>query len=205
MRRPEVLLLGLALTHTIVVTALSWPEWGHTVLALICWMFAALGAAEPTPTRSGRHRDVQAAERTTLGQHLLYREGWILERPVLCMVLIVVISLLAAATVVGLARVEATPLLITHACVWAPAVLLGGGCILSQMVNMWVVTGPLLALWLLAVVASLLGGEWMILARAMAGGVGVIAAVFCVDLLRGARRGLERAASPSTPRKSPVA
>lgn len=199
MRRPEVLLLGLALTHTIAVTALSWPDWGHGVFALICWMFAALGAAEPTPTRSGRHRDVQAAERTTLGQRLLYREGWILERPALCLVLIVVISLLAAATVLGLARVEATPLLITHACVWAPAALLGGGCILSLMVNMWIVSGPLLAFWLLAVVASLINGEWMILARAVAGGVGVIAAVFCVDLLRGARRGLERGAPPKSP------
>lgn len=199
MRKPVVLLLGFALVHSIAVTALFWPEWGHGVLALICWMFAALGGAEPTPTRSARHRDVQAAERTALGQRLLYREGWMLERPALCLGLIVVISLLAAATVLALARVEATPLMITHVCVWAPAVLLGGGCILSLMVNMWLVTGPLIAFWLLFFCASLLNGEWTIFVRVVAGGIGVIAAVFCVDLLRGARRGLERAAGPSAP------
>lgn len=79
--------------------------------------------------------------------------------------------------------------------VWAPAVLLGAGFILSTMVNMWVVTGPILGFWLLFVVASVLTGDHGIALRLVAWAAGAIAALFCVDLLRGARRGLARARS----------
>ena len=63
------------------------------------------------------------------------------------------------------------------------------------MVNMWLVAGPILAFWLLAVVAGAASKEWDIVVRAVLGAVAVLGSLFCVDLLRGARRGLERAQS----------
>lgn len=195
MRPTSLLARGFVVAHTLAVTALHWPVGWVGLLALLCWLFAWVGAQEPQPTRSGRHRDVRAAEETALGQKLLYREGWIVERPAVALGLIALLSLLAGWTVVQWTPVEETSLEIAQVFVWAPAVLLAAGFVLSNMVNMWLVTGPILAFWLLAVVAGAASKEWDIVVRAVLGAVAVLGSLFCVDLLRGARRGLERAQS----------
>jgi hypothetical protein len=197
MRTPTVLALCFVLAHAIGIAVLFWPSWWLGLLALLCWLFAAVGAGEPEPTTSPRHRDVRAAERTALGQILMYREGWIIERPMLAIGLVALLSMLAAATVVALTPFEETPLMIARTCAWAPAVILAAGFILAQMVNMWIVSVPILFFWLLSVILIALSGDWETTLRIVAGGVAAIASLFCLDLLRGARRGLERARKPS--------
>lgn len=199
MRTTTVLALGFVLAHGIAITVLFWPSWWLGLLALLCWTFAAVGADEPEPTTSPRHRDVRAAERTALGRILMYREGWIIERPVVSIGLIALLSMLAAAIVVAVTPVEETPIMIARTCAWAPAVILAAGFILAQMVNMWVVSGPIVGFWLLFVILSALSGDWETTLRIVAGGVAAVASLFCLDLLRGARRGLERARKPSAP------
>lgn len=188
----RALALCFVAAHGIAVVALSWPDWGWALLALVCWLFAAVGADEPRPTRSGRHRDVQEAERTWLGQKLMHREGWIIERPALALGLILLISSCTATAVLALATIDPTPLTIARVHVWTPALLLGAGFILSTMVNIWLVTGPLVAFWLLGLVAAALAGEWTILLRLLLVALAVLTALFALDLLRGARRGLAR-------------
>lgn len=197
----RVLARSFVVTHTIAVVALSWPDWGWALLALVCWLFAAVGADEPQPTRSPRHRDVQAAERTRLGQKLMHREGWIVERPALALGLVALISIFTATAVLALATIDPTPLTIARVYVLTPALLLGAGFILSTMVNMWLVTGPILALWLVGLVAATLEGQWTILLRLLLVALAVFTALFALDLLRGARRGLER---PRDPRTTPA-
>lgn len=189
----RALALCFVVTHAIAVVALSWPDWGWALLALVCWLFAAVGADEPQPTRSVRHRDVQEAEKTRLGQKLMHREGWIIERPALALGLVVMLSTLTATAVLALAPIDPTPLTIARMHVWTPALLLGAGYVLSTMVNMWVVTGPIIALWLVGLVATTLDGDWTILLRLLLVALAVFTALWSLDLLRGARRGLERA------------
>jgi hypothetical protein len=194
----RVLARCFVVTHAIAVVALSWPDWGWALLALVCWLFAAVGADEPQPTRSIRHRDVQEAERTRLGQKLMHREGWIVERPALALGLVALISILTGTAVLALTTLDPTPLTIARVYVWTPALLLGAGFILSTMVNMWLVTGPILALWLVGLVAATLEGQWTILLRLLLVALAVFTALFALDLLRGARRGLERPRDPQT-------
>lgn len=193
MRLRSGIAIGLVLAHTIAVVALHWPEWWLGLLALLCWLFAWVGADEPRPTRSPRHADVRAAEQTALGQKLMYREGWIIERPAIALSLLVLLTLLAAASVVALTPADETSLEIVRVFVWAPALLLAAGFVLSTMINAWLVTGPILLFWLLFMVVSVAEGNWAIASKLIAAAGAVIAALFAVDLLRGARRGLERA------------
>jgi hypothetical protein len=192
MRPASACALGFVVVHAIAVTALHWPEWWFGLLALVCWGFAAIGALEPRPTRSRRHPDVRAAERTRLGRLLLYREGWIIERPALALGLLVALSLLTATAVAALTAADETQLELARIYVWSPALLLAGGLIIAGMLNVWLATGPILVLWLLFVIMSASNGDTEMLTRLLAPAAGAVASVFCIDLLRGARRGLER-------------
>jgi hypothetical protein len=196
MRPAFALALGFAVVHAIAVTALHWPEWWFGLLALVCWGFAAVGALEPVPTRSHRHADVRAAEGTRLGRALLYREGWIIERPALALGLLVALSLLAATVVVALTAADETPHQLTRVYLWSPALLLFAGLVISGTLNVWLVTGPILALWILFVIMTASTHDWDTLTRLLAAAAGVVGSVFCIDLLRGARRGLERDRTP---------
>jgi len=55
-----------------------------------------------------------------------------------------------------------------------------------------------MALWLMGLVATTLEGEWTILLRLLLAALAVFTALFSLDLLRGARRGLERAREDPT-------
>lgn len=193
MRPAYACALSFAVAHASVVAALHWPEWWFGPIALLCWGFAAIGALEPQPTRSRRHPDVRAAERTRLGRSLLYRDGWIIERPAVALGLLVALSLLAATVVVALTAADETPHELALVYLWSPALLLFGGLCVAGMLNVWVATGPILALWLLSVIMSASSGDLEILTRLLAAAAGVVASVFAIDLLRGVRRGLERA------------
>lgn len=190
--RSSYLALCFVLAHAVVIAALHWPDWALGLLALLCWGLAAAGAGEPLPTKSPRHRDVQAAERTALGQALLYREGWIIERPLVALGLFVVLSLLVGASVVALTSAEETPEVVVRVFVWAPAVLLATGFVVAQVLNTWVVAGPMLGFWFVFLVLSAAAGHWSTTLRLGAAGLAGVASVFAIDLLRGARRGLER-------------
>lgn len=192
MQRTTVAKLGLVLAHAIVVGALYWPRWALGLVVLPCWGLAVLGAAEPRPTTSARHADVRAAERTRLGRALMVREGWVIERPVLASVLFALVSLGAAAILLALGRQTPTTGSIVRTIAWAPAVLPALGFLLAQMVNIWALSFTVTALWLVFVVAFAVEGEGMMTLRLVGGGLGGVAALFAVDLLRGARRGLER-------------
>lgn len=183
----------VALTHTVAIVALHWPTWQVALLALVCWGLAVLGAGEPRPTRSARHRDVQEAERTALGRALMYRELWMIERPYVCVPLIALVSALVAAGAIALGRVPREPLAIARVIAWTPATLLAGGFILGATINAWAVTFPLVALWLLLVGMAAAEGDGLLVLRLLAGGTLPIAALFCADMLRGTRRALERA------------
>lgn len=48
--------------------------------------------------------------------------------------------------------------------------LLAAGFILAQMVNMWIVSGPILFFWLLSVILIAISGDWETTLRIVAGG-----------------------------------
>lgn len=204
MRPAYTCALGLVVVHAIAVTALHWPEWWFGLLALLCWGFAAIGALEPRPTTSRRHPDVRAAERTRLGRILLYREGWIIERPALALALLVTLSLLAPTAFVALTPADETSHQLARIYTWSPALLLSAGTIIAGTLNAWLATGPILLLWLLFVIASAANGDHETLTRLLAAAAAVVASVFSIDLLRGTRRALERRPNNDRQPEAPV-
>lgn len=184
--------IAVVVVHTVVLAILHWPTPGLALAVLPCWGLALLAAEEPRPTRSARHRDVQQAERTALGQILMNRNGWIIERPPVAIAVWLVVSLVTVPLAIWLTPRAETTMQIVGACIWAPAVVPALGFFVGRSLNIWALTFTLAALWLVFLIVFAAQGETTQAARIAAGGVLFVATVFATDQLRGARRGLER-------------
>lgn len=174
----------VVVAHVASIAWLHWPLKWPPLVAALCWGAGAFGSLEPSPTSSPRHKDVAAAERTSIGRALLYREGWIVHSAPLALVLLAVVSLGFGAAAWWLHRPGPLRLVLA----WSPALLVGAGWLASRLVNMWIVSGPALGFWLLFVVVSAAAGDTMASLRIAFALPAAVAAVFCVDLLRGYRR-----------------
>lgn len=181
--------LAVALMHVCAVMVLYWPQIDFVFASLFGWGFAFLGAQEPTPTRSPLHPDVVRAEKTALGRKLLHREKWIIERPFIALGLILVISQVAALLYIVMSERWESQVECVRIALISPVVMLAAGFVLAQIVNMWVVTGPLLAILLLFLIAGIIHREWFNIAKLTSSVVGVAASLWMIDLLRGIRRG----------------
>ncbi len=181
------MVLIVVILHTGLVVWFHWPSWGWGLLALLSWTAALLGSSEPKPMRNSHHADVQAAEKTRLGQILLHRECWMVDHAPLALIFLVVVSGVAALVVRALAGGDWTPILL-----WTLPGLLAVGALIGASVNVWAFTGPVLALWLIFLGFSLAFGKWDLALKLLASGAGVVSALFSVDLLRGARRDVRR-------------
>ena len=184
--------IAVVVVHTLVLAILHWPTAGLALAVLPCWGLALLAADEPRPTRAARHRDVQHAQRTTLGQILMKRNGWIIERPPVAIAVYLGVALVTVPLAVWLTPHAETPMQIAAAFVWAPAIVPALGFFVGRSLNIWALSFTLAALWLVSLIVFAVDGEGMQAARVASGGFLIVAAVFCADQLRGARRGLER-------------
>lgn len=184
--------IAVVVVHALVLAVLHWPTPGLALAVLPCWGLALLAADEPRPTRAVRHRDVQQAERTALGQMLMKRNGWIIERPPVAVAVYLVVSFVAVPLAIWLTPRTETTMQIVGAFAWAPAVVPALGFFVGRSLNIWALTFTLAALWLVFLIVFAAQGEGMQAARIASGGVLFVGAVFGTDQLRGARRGLER-------------
>jgi hypothetical protein len=159
------------------------------------WVIAVVTSDEPSvaPT-SGRQGDVGRFQRTSLGQALTYREGWVPSRarPWTWWVALGLLfgpgAALAWRSLGGAAADVASLRLVAGALLASPVAVLSAGFIAETLLVQPLVAPFIGLAGVLALVASAADGRWSIFQNVLAGGLVFVALLYAVDLVRLIRR-----------------